>query len=150
MDIKDWLSLVAIAISLWSLHTARGSAVWQKTAKGAELRAEILTLAVGVSFKMDRCREMCSGILKYADSSRDLDTYKLAQQLEGQVARVATIVDAAFKEVQQVPPIDGLKMYQDMRHKWEGMRQSADTTYDELLSLHDRLPIRSGPSPKAI
>ena len=138
MDVKDWISLVALAVSLWSLYTAQQNAKWTKRAKGAELRAELLILSADISWKLSECQQMVGRVRAYAECKEDFGLYKQSEILD-RMASLRAMFEDGRKALEDTKPAEGLQAYERGRHILEEARKAADEVYASCVSLRAKI-----------
>lgn len=128
MDVRVWISVVALAVSLWSLFIAQQNAKWTRTAKGVELRAELLILSADISWKISECQQVVGRLRAYAESKKDFDLYKQAESMDT-LASARAMLEEGRKALEYTKPADGLQAYARGRHRLEEARKATDKLY---------------------
>ncbi len=115
LELRDYLSGAAIMLSLASFVVAMRSASFNRRAKAAELRAQVLMKYAEAKSHALNVRGYFSAIRREADESNDLELFKLVNQ-DNQLGRIAKQLEQYYERVEKIPLDRGLKVYEELFH----------------------------------
>lgn len=142
MEFKDYLSIIAIVLSLVSLGVSIRSAQFSRRAKVLEMRATILAKAVEASSRLARINELDAEMRRHAEKLRDFEGFKLTKPDE--TKQLQERAERAYQRLLNIPPGKGLDVYEEFFHDFVELSEhcaryeaSVQETHQRYLALRE-------------
>ena len=140
MDLRDYLSVAAILISLASFSVAIWSARFSRRVKLSELRASVLIKAAEISSRLARIYELHAQMRLHAVAIGDTEGLKLFE--ESRLEHIQAAVDSAHSRMTSLPSNHGLEVYEaffhelhDLSERTLDLEQSNKASRDRYLAI---------------
>jgi uncharacterized protein YlxW (UPF0749 family) len=115
MSATNYLSIIAILISIVSLIVAIRSAQFGHAAKSSELRAAVLAKVTEASARLAHVAELQSEIRVCAEQAKDFEWFKRASKINSEQLRQRA--DQAYRKLAAMPVNEGVRIHQELFHE---------------------------------